>query len=121
MVGVAGRSGQKRHERVFRHALLKKLDQIDIRTGKKRFEGIAENLIRAAERGEREAIGMVMDRVDGRPKQEVDVKDTTDPDAIRNAAANEFRALLQRQGVTIEGQYEEAQPVPLLPIPGIPE
>lgn len=73
MAGVKGKSGRKANEQVFRHAILEKLDALDPSKDRKRVLNIAETLIKAAESGEPWAVKEVMDRVDGRPKQQTEL------------------------------------------------
>lgn len=58
---------------MFRHAILEKLDALDPKKDRKRVFNIAETLVSAAEAGEPWAVKEVMDRVDGKPKQQTEV------------------------------------------------
>jgi len=73
MAGVKGRSGRKANEQVFCHAILEKLDALDPSKDRKRVFNIAETLITAAESGGPWAVKEIMDRVDGKPKQQTEV------------------------------------------------
>lgn len=73
MAGVKGKSGRKANEKPFRHILLEKLDMLDPITERKRMFNVAEKLIEEAENGEAWAVKEIMDRIDGKPKQESDV------------------------------------------------
>ena len=69
MAGVAGKSGRKANERVFRHAIMEKLDALDPKKDRKRVFAIAEQLVTMAEGGDMQAIREIMDRVDGKVTQ----------------------------------------------------
>ncbi len=80
MAGVKGKSGRKPNERIFRVALLDRLEQLDETNDRKRIFNIAEKLVRAAEDGDIQAIREVMDRVDGKATQPTENKhDISDP------------------------------------------
>ena len=76
MAGVKGKSGRKANERVFRHALLDKLDVLHGDKDRKRIYGIAETLLTMAETGDIQAIREVMDRTEGKPVQSTAFTDT---------------------------------------------
>lgn len=73
MAGVAGKSGRKANEQVIRQNLVLILDQIDPQKGRKRMLNILHALVSAAEEGKMDAINAIMDRVDGKPKQQTEV------------------------------------------------
>lgn len=72
-------SGRKPNERLFREVLTAKLkevhDSVD-GTPRQKVEAVADVLIGEALKGDTTAIGMVMDRVDGKATQYTDVSGT---------------------------------------------
>lgn len=73
MAGVAGKSGRKANEQVIRQNLVIVLDQVDPKTQRKRMINVIHKLVENAEAGDMTAINAIMDRVDGKPKQQAEV------------------------------------------------
>ena len=94
MAGVKGRSGRGQ-EKPFRDALRLAIEESE--GDAKKLRRVAEALVREAMGGNIQAIGIIADRLDGKPKQETDitVNDRRDPNSIPDA---ELAAIVAEDG-----------------------
>ena len=85
MAGVKGRSGRTAQQRLFKKAITDLvLEPVKKGSPRTRMDNIAEQLISKAEQGDMTAIREVLDRVDGKAVQAVDLDATVDtPDPLQ--------------------------------------
>lgn len=106
MAGVKGRSGTNRHKlKPFEDALRLEINAAG--DDHKQLRKIARKLLDQAESGELQAIGMVADRLDGKPAQESTVTVRNELDTMNDAELRDFiRRELEAAGGTSDAPSE---------------
>lgn len=103
---MAGRPKGAWSEKRFREALQSAVSE-PASNGQRRLRNIAEKLVVAAEAGEAWAIGMVADRLDGRPAQDVSIDQNITHD-LSGLSNTELAERIQRELAALTGGSGEA-------------